>query len=36
MKHYFIINPIAGRNDSTEYITNEVNRIFENRNEINK
>lgn len=33
MKHYFIVNPIAGRNDSTEYITNEVNRIFENRNE---
>lgn len=33
MKHYFIINPIAGRNDSTEYITQEVERIFENRKE---
>ena len=30
MKHYFIINPVAGTHDSTEYIQQEVSRIFEN------
>ena len=30
MKHYFIINPVAGTKDSTEYIKSEVTKIFEN------
>lgn len=33
MKHYFIVNPVAGTHDSTEYIKDEVNRIFENHSE---